>query len=438
MPSTIDVATRFDWDVFVRRYWNRKPVLYRQPSQAPFTREAIFEAATSAARRHLEHPDAPGARANVTVTVEKLKQHGLGPWLPRPEDGSLEGYDARLAPTLGPRRYALIISLLHASGFQLWSQERAFFGELWRRVGLPLTGGITTLFHGNYEHSPVGVHLDRFTTFLFALRGRKRMRFWKQRPWKEDVSTVLDYAPYLATSFAAEVEPGDILYWPSTYYHVGESVGDQVTTSLNIGIPITEHQPLYSVQDVLGSLAEEPPAPRVARSRRMQSPLLERGALTRDGRLPTTLPSAFTEALGVFRDASRPRESRLNIQAAWLKRVSAGGFEPVPPPGPIERLEDGARIRGEPGAPILFEPGKAGAWSCAANGHVWHGSGGGRELVRFFDTLASGREAHVGALLAPFPKGPQTRHTHSRIAATREGLRSVLEKLHACRAITRI
>ncbi|MCP3097349.1 cupin [Myxococcus sp. K15C18031901] len=433
MP-TIEVAHRFDWDVFVRRYWNRKPVLYRQPAEAPFTFEAIFEAATEASRPHLEDGSAPQARSDVTVTVEKMKQHVLAPWLPRAEDGGFDGYDARLAPLLDGRRYALILSRLHASAFGLWDQERDFFSGLWRRVGLPLTGGITTLFHGNYEHSPVGVHLDRFTTFLFALRGRKRMRFWKKRPWKEDVSTVLDYAPYLASSFAAEVEPGDILYWPSTYYHVGESVGAQVTTSLNIGIPITEHRPLYSVQDVMGA---GPSRARAPRPPRRPAPMLTRGALTRDGRLSASLPAAFTEALSALRDASHPREARLNIQAAWLKRASAGGFEPVPPHAPAGRLGDEALVRVAPGVSILFEQRGPRDWSCAANGHVWHGSGGGKALARFFSMLNTGHEAQVGTLLEAFRAERKTRRDDTHLAATREGMRSVLEKLQACRAIAR-
>ncbi|WP_255217467.1 hypothetical protein [Myxococcus sp. AM010] len=123
----------------------------------------VFDAALGASRGAMEPPTALEARTDVQFTVNQGQPVQLGPWLPRDTDGSLDGYDTRLADALGTRRYALIISLLHAPGFGLWSRERAFFSELWRRVGLPLSGGITTLFHGNYEHSPVGVHLDRFS-----------------------------------------------------------------------------------------------------------------------------------------------------------------------------------------------------------------------------------------------------------------------------------
>src|SRR5688500_989964 len=135
--SRIEIATRFDWDTFVRRYWNRRPVLFKGTGASPFELGGVFEAASGAA-------SAPGRRPDVQFTLDRLQQLVLEPWLPRASDGSMDGYDARIAGRLEGRRYALTISRLHASGFRLWSQERAFFSELWRRVGIPLTGGITT------------------------------------------------------------------------------------------------------------------------------------------------------------------------------------------------------------------------------------------------------------------------------------------------------
>ncbi|WP_104820261.1 JmjC domain-containing protein [Kitasatospora sp. MMS16-BH015] len=126
-----------------------------------------------------------------------------------------------------------------------------FFAPLWEPTGLPLSGAITRLFHGNDEHTPVGVHKDRFATFMFALEGRKRMRFWRQRPWTEPVTTVLDYQPYLESSFTAEPEPGDLLYWPCAYHHVGESVGGGSATSVNVGVPREAHRAVYDVDDLL-------------------------------------------------------------------------------------------------------------------------------------------------------------------------------------------
>jgi len=439
MP-TLDIVRRFDWDTFVRRYWNRRPVLFKGTGASPFTPEDVFEASAGATRRYLGRSYASTSRPDVSFTIDRLRQLYARDWLPQASDGSLDGYDARIAARLDGQRYALIIAALHASSERLWSRERAFFSELWRRVGMPLTGGITSLFHGTYEHSPVGVHLDRFTTFLFAIRGRKRMRFWPKRPWREDVSTILDYQPYLKTSFVAEVEPGDILYWPSTYYHVGESAEDGVASSVNVGIPITEHRALYSVDDLLRGMLDETSLAdqewKHTRLARVSAPPLARGALTRDGILSTKLPRALTDAVHAFRDVSEPREARRHIQSTWLKRLTAGGFEPVPPPGRTRRLKDDHHVQADARFPILFERDGGRHWLCAANGHALRGTGGGKAIDAFFQRLNRGRNERVGELLQPFRVAHTAKHGSDVIAATRDGMRNVLEKLHTFRAIT--
>jgi 50S ribosomal protein L16 3-hydroxylase len=441
MPR-IEVAKKFDWDTFVRRYWNKRPVLYQGTSASPFELADVFDAAAGATRGYLKQSYATDSRSNLQFTIDRQQQIFLEPWLPREADGSLQAYEDRILGRLGSRKYALIVASLYSSGFRLWSKERAFFSELWRRVGMPLSGAITTLFHGNYEHSPVGVHLDRFTTFLFALKGRKRMRFWPKKPWSAPVSTMLDYAPYLKESFVAEVEPGDILYWPSSYYHVGESAGGEVATSVNVGIPRTEHPTVYYVDDLLrGTIDELSLSEQEWRNTRLAkvgaSPLA-RGVLTRQGALSPELPRALQAAVGAFREVSRRRETLSHIQVTWLKRLTAGGFEPVPPAARKGRLEDEDRVRVDPRFPILFEQSEAGRWICAANGHALRGAGSVKAAARLFETLNSGRELRVGALLRPFRSGVERkRGATDVVAATREGMRTVLERLQGLRALAR-
>ena len=202
-----------------------------------------------------------------------------------------------------------------------------FYSGLWDRVGLPLSGAITTLFHGSYEHSPVGVHRDRFATFMFGLKGRKRMRFWDERPWTEPVSSVLDYERHLGTSFTAEVGPGDLLYWPANYYHVGESATGQPATSVNIGVPRADHHASYDLDDVLGGTDDG------ASSGVMFAP---------DG----DFPRAWADCLANLRDHLRvDRAGELS-----LRHRTAGGFRPVPTgeAGPARRRRRTSRGRGDP------------------------------------------------------------------------------------------
>ncbi len=252
---TLTVEKTFDWDTFTERFWDRRPVLYKGVDTVPFAEPEVFRAAVLGSRP--PHPLAvPG---NLQFLVRRRQQTRPYDYLPEPSDGSFDGYERRMADRLDGQRYALVVHRFHSFSHPLWDRARRFYAGLWERVGQPTHSVGSTMFHGSYEHSPVGVHQDRFATFMFCVRGAKRMRFWAQRPWSDPVHTVLDYQPYLASSFVAEVEPGDLLYWPSRYYHVGESAGDTPATSVNVGVPRREHRPYYEIKDLFRGTRPPPP-----------------------------------------------------------------------------------------------------------------------------------------------------------------------------------
>jgi len=316
-----DEVTQFDWDQLVARWWQRRVVVFRGIG-APFALPDAFAGALAAGRDQLGRTHDLADRRDVQLSIDGQAQAFVAPWLPTAADRDFAGYAARLAGALGGRRHALLISRFHVHAPAIAAAARATFAPLWRRIGLPLTGAITTLFHGDYEATPTGVHKDRFTTLLFALSGRKRMRFWPVRPWTAPVSTVTDYAAYLATSFAIEVGPGDVLYWPSSYYHVGEAAGG-VSTSVHIGIPIDDHRAAYVVGDLVAD------AGATARSGR-RSPLV-RGALT--PRLPPPLAAALAE----LQRRTAPAARAARLRALWRDRRAAAGFEPAPAPARTPR-----------------------------------------------------------------------------------------------------
>ncbi|CAM5449926.1 hypothetical protein SBADM41S_06325 [Streptomyces badius] len=301
---TLTVEKSFDWDTFTERFWDRRPVLYKAVDAVPFAEPEVFRAAVLGSRP--PHPLAvPG---NLQFLVRRRQQTRPHDYLPEPSDGSFDGYEQRMADRLGGRRYALVVHRFHSFSHPLWDRAQRFYAGLWERVGQPTHSAGSTMFHGSYEHSPVGVHQDRFATFMFCVRGTKRMRFWAERPWSDPVHTVLDYQPYLASSFVAEVEPGDLLYWPSRYYHVGESAGDAPATSVNVGIPRREHRPYYEIKDLFRGTRPTASAPLftpdaapggLARRRTAHGPRRRRGRL-RDppGRGPVHRPGHRTRPAG--------------------------------------------------------------------------------------------------------------------------------------------
>jgi hypothetical protein len=335
--TTHDEVARFDWDELVARWWERRVVVFRGVG-APFALRDAFAGAVAAGRHQLGQTHDLAARLDIRFSIDGQPQAFVAPWLPVARDRSFAGYAARLAGALDDRRHGLIISRFHRHARAVWSAERAMFAPLWQRIGLPLTGAITTLFHGDYEATPTGCHKDRFTSLLFALAGRKRMRFWPVRPWTEPVSTMPRYEAYRSTSFAIEVGPGDVLYWPSSYYHVGEGVGG-MSTSINVGIPIDEHRAAYVIDDVVpgtGAAADLPEAERRrARLAPRHGPLV-RGALAGDPlwqRLAPRLPPPLAAAVAELQRRTAPRTLAAHTRARWRAQRAAGGFEPVPPPG---------------------------------------------------------------------------------------------------------
>lgn len=428
----VSVEARFDWGEFTERYWDRQPVLYKSVRPIPFEEGEVFQAALRATHA----PDPYPIPSHTQFAVGRFQQTTPGGRLPRASDGTFEGYGRRLAATDADVRsdgYALIVHAFHGFHAGQWERERSFFAGLWERVGLPTTGAITTLFHGTYEHTPVGVHKDRFATFLFAVQGRKRMRFWTHRPWTHGATTVLDYEPYLAESFTAEVEPGDLLYWPAGHYHVGETVGESMATSVNVGVPREDHRAAYDLDDLLvehdtHSLMD--PDAGLARLPAVPAPLSVPDPAT------AGLPLVFEQVLhafGTYTDASRMRD-RATVQS--LRAWTAGGLRPAPRPEEPRALRDDTVVRAL--APILWGE-TAQARVCAVNGHATTTALSAAHVTRLL-RLLDGPGTSVRDLLGPLTDEARAEDGmggEEALPATREGARRLLETLESFRGVGR-
>jgi hypothetical protein len=392
VTAPLTVRTELDWDEFVDRFWDKAPVLIRGVAPAPFEEREVFDAAVAGTRP--AHPLT--MPPNTQFTVERRQQLTPSDLLPRPADGDLAGYERRLAHRLDGRRYALVVNGFHTFHYPQWDRERTCYRGLWERVGVPVSAAITTMFHGTYEHSPVGVHKDRFATFMFCLRGRKRMRFWGGRPWTAPVSTVLDYGAYLDDSLAVDAGPGDLLYWPSSYYHVGESAGAEPATSVNVGIPREHHHARYELGDLLadGELASvADPAAALDYLPSVSAPLLtphDTGDL---------LPPALSEALTAIRGRCAPDRLRDHTVALTLRHATADGLHPVPPPAPPAPLPAAVRAV----TPIATAGSPTGSWY-AANGHATHTDLPLDTLTPLVAALRADHPTPTTALLALAPR----------------------------------
>ncbi|MCF6466991.1 cupin [Nonomuraea sp. MG754425] len=398
---TLTTEHSFDWDTFADRFWDRRPVLYKGIADVPFAEAEVFESAVLGSRP--PHPLA--VPANVQFLIRRGQQTRPRDYLPELSDRSFDGYEARMADRLRGQRYALVVHRFHAFSHPLWARAQRFYSGLWERVGQPTHTAGSTMFHGSYEHSPVGVHQDRFATFMFCVRGTKRMRFWAERPWSDPVHTVLDYQPYLASSFVAEVEPGDLLYWPARYHHVGESAGDVPATSVNVGVPRREHRPYYEIKDLFRGT-------RPAASAPLFTP--DAGP---DGRLAEELPTALADAVDAFARHLGQDGFADRATALALRVRTAGGFWPTQPPAQLRPLDDDTPVRACAALPAA--PGD-GPRRFAANGNVSSGVADAAALA-VLARLAAGAVVRVGELPV----------------AERAGVRRLLQELESFRAVTR-
>lgn len=365
LPTRVATMDTLDWDQLVAQYWDREPVLVTSLPVAPFEAAEVFQAAVAGSRA-LAGPMLP---EHIQFCIERDQQMAAGDWLPGRSDRSFAGYQRRMAEQLRGRRYALVMHHFHSFHPPQWQRQRTFYRGLWERVGLPLTGAITTMFHGSYEHSPVGVHQDRFATFMYTLSGHKRMRFWPHRPWPEPVSTMLDYQPYLDSSLAVEVAAGQLLYWPASFHHVGESdLSDQPATSVNIGVPRFGHHAKYDLPDFLFGRPLEPLlAPEVDPARRPPEPAGLLAPPPAGADLDGRLPAALAEVAGLLGAGDLADRIDDRVAALALRHWTADGFLPAPAPPAPQPLADRDTVRAV--ARIEWAAGSQ-VRLCAANGHL--------------------------------------------------------------------
>lgn len=332
-PASYDPGRDF-WKEFVDRYWGRRPAVIRQPfAHAIASPEDVFGAMVAATNR---------LRADTQDFVLTIDGVRVGAdverWLPRKKDRSLGRLTARMAGDLPGSSFAVFIRAFQLElGWDFWLRVRHFLSGLYATVGVPADRAEIDLFAGTYERSRHGIHLDSADVFLFVIEGRKRIRLWP--------GSVFPDGNYwygrgekdrrLSRSSVLDGEPGDILYWPSSYWHVGESRGGPVS-SLSLG--------LYR-QDSLAATAARVFADEATR---------ELGADNFIDSLASSverLRAASPRALRALDRASG------NLAQALLRRrmeqVTGYAFEHVPQPSAPRRLRASSLYAADPAFPIV-------------------------------------------------------------------------------------
>jgi hypothetical protein len=132
-------------------------------------------------------------------------------------------YMQRLDQNL-PEGFGLVINNAHQYSSLLFTKTKSLLLDLFKITGMPLTECDIALFIGNYHSTPFGIHVDEFSNLYCNVLGKKTLRFWPrdqyQGKFRDENQVELHQ-----NSHTINGGPKDLIYWPSSYWHVAEGEG---------------------------------------------------------------------------------------------------------------------------------------------------------------------------------------------------------------------
>lgn len=199
--------------VFMKRYWQKKPLLVRQAVRGfkpLLDRTELFELAANEDAQTRMVIQEPGSKPGWRF------KHGP--------------FQRRALPPLKQPGWTILVQgvdLHHERVHALMNQFRfvpdARLDDL--MISFATDGG------------GVGPHYDSYDVFLLQAHGRRRWRIGRQK----DLSLQPDVPLKILANFEPEVEyvlePGDLLYLPPRYAHDGIAEGECMTYSVGFRIP---------------------------------------------------------------------------------------------------------------------------------------------------------------------------------------------------------
>jgi 50S ribosomal protein L16 3-hydroxylase len=341
------------------RCWEREPALLAA-SDAPLllSDEEVLAGLVAAADEYRAAMSDPlrARRTAESVSFRLYVDRGarmtdVAAFLPTALDRTTAAYLARASAAFDGGAVELIVNQFQAHSYVLWQRLRELLVPLYARVGIPADHADAVLFLRDHAVG-LGLHSDAAGVLMFVLRGRKRVRLWPRTALAETAFEygTHDYAGLLDRATTLEAAAGDVIYWPSSYFHSVEA-DPGPSVSINVGLRLA-HRP---VQDVLREVARA----------------VEPGGVAVD-----TLPFPLDDVPSAV-VAERERVASLvsseaiddGLRVAWADRLSGAGFIQVPPPLPLEAPPQGsARVCGSYRYPALLHRLRNGRLSCSANG----------------------------------------------------------------------
>jgi 50S ribosomal protein L16 3-hydroxylase len=217
---------------FMRRYWQKKPLLIRQAIpgiEAPVSREELFRLADS---------DDVESRLITHFRQSWAMEHG--PFAPEQ------------LPSLKKRDWTLLVQ-----GANLHDDRARALLDRFRFIPDARLDDLMISFAT--DGGGVGPHFDSYDVFLLQVHGKRRWRFGAQRDLSLKPGLPLKVLQHFDPQEEWVLEPGDMLYLPPHIAHDGVAEGECMTCSIGFRAPSTSELSghfLYHLAERLGEADE--------------------------------------------------------------------------------------------------------------------------------------------------------------------------------------
>ncbi len=200
-----------------------------------FSPEALFEAFVAA-----REVDGPG-KIYFNHEIERnvfSRQRGAPTRdedMPAASDGSWTGYAERMKKAHAGARFCLRLTELHAYSSAIYTRLCKLLSPLDLGDGKRCVR--TTVFVGDYDYTPFGVHVDPYPQIQCVISGGRTALFWDSEYWggrtEEERLAPWDH---LEAAHRVPLKQDDAVYWAAAYEHAFSAQGE-LGIALTISFP---------------------------------------------------------------------------------------------------------------------------------------------------------------------------------------------------------
>jgi hypothetical protein len=165
----------------------------------------------------------------IYINGEQLPRKRLDHFYDNPPapDESLAAWVSRVFPE---QEFGIIINTGEKFVHELSQEIARMLAPLFASLGFPREGVNYTIFIGNYDKTPLGIHQDKRGENVMHFHlgpARKTMFLWDETTYRDLLKTYprSDVASFKPHAVEYTFGPGDVFFMPEGTFHIGEQEG---------------------------------------------------------------------------------------------------------------------------------------------------------------------------------------------------------------------